>query len=71
MGAQEGYGALARILGPLLAAYLWSITVEGDGIWTFHTCFRVAGLIFILAAALQLTLKLEVDKDDENPIIQN
>ena len=58
MGAQEGYGALARILGPLLAAYLWSVTVEGTGIWTFHTCFRVAGVIFLLAVSLQLTLRL-------------
>ena len=56
MGAQEGYGALARILGPLLAAYLWSVTVEGTGIWTFHTCFIVSGMIFLLAVSLQLTL---------------
>ncbi|MDP6328518.1 MAG: MFS transporter, partial [Candidatus Thalassarchaeaceae archaeon] len=28
MGAQEGYSALARIIGPLLAAYIWSETVE-------------------------------------------
>lgn len=59
MGAQEGYGALARILGPLLAAYLWSVTVEGTGIWTFHTCFRVAGVIFLFAFLLQLTLRLK------------
>ena len=56
MGAQEGYGALARIFGPLLAGYLWSLTVEGSGFWTYHTCFRVAGLIFIVAALLQLNL---------------
>ena len=49
MGAQEGYGALARIIGPLLAAYIWSLTVEGVGLWTYHTCFRVAGLVFVLA----------------------
>jgi DHA1 family tetracycline resistance protein-like MFS transporter len=58
MGAQEGYGALARILGPLLAAYLWSLTVEGSGIWTYHTSFRVAGIIFIIAAFLQLRLQM-------------
>ena len=56
MGAQEGYGALARIFGPLLAGYLWSLTVEGSGFWTYHTCFRVAGLVFIVAALLQLNL---------------
>ena len=56
MGAQEGYGALARIFGPLLAAYLWSLTVEGSGLWTYHTSFRVAGFIFIIAAILQFKL---------------
>lgn len=66
MGAQEGYGALARIMGPLLAAYLWSVTVEGSGIWTFHTCFRVAGVIFMLAVVLQMTLRL---KDSPSEVI--
>jgi DHA1 family tetracycline resistance protein-like MFS transporter len=56
MGAQEGYSALARIIGPLLAAYIWSETVEGIGLWTYHTCFRVAGIIFILALILQLKI---------------
>ncbi len=69
MGAQEGYGALARIIGPLLAAYLWSITVQGSGIWTFHTCFIVAGVIFMLALALQFTLKLGTSYEDDNRII--
>ena len=57
MGAQEGYSALARIIGPLLAAYIWSETVEGIGLWTYHTCFRVAGLIFIVALILQIKIK--------------
>jgi DHA1 family tetracycline resistance protein-like MFS transporter len=61
MGAQEGYGALARIIGPLLAAYIWSLTVEGVGLWTYHTCFRVAGLVFILALLLQLKIKFSTD----------
>ena len=56
MGAQEGYGALARIFGPLLAGYIWSLTVEGSGFWTYHTSFRVAGFIFIMATLLQLRL---------------
>ncbi len=56
MGAQEGYGALARIFGPLLAGYIWSLTVEGSGFWTYHTSFRVAGFIFIIATLLQLRL---------------
>ncbi|MDP6871185.1 MAG: MFS transporter [Candidatus Thalassarchaeaceae archaeon] len=58
MGAQEGYGALARIIGPLLAAYLWSVTVEGSGIWTYHTCFRASGVVFLMALVLQFNLKL-------------
>ena len=57
MGAQEGSGALARIIGPLFAAYLWSQTVQGSGIWTYHTCFRVAGIVFCLALLLQLRVR--------------
>ena len=57
MGAQEGSGALARIIGPLLAASIWSVTVEGTGLWTFHTCFRVAGVFFFAALLLQLRLR--------------
>ena len=59
MGAQEGLGALARIIGPLLSAVIWSETVEGSGLWSYHTCFRVAGVIFLLAVSLQLTLTLK------------
>ena len=58
MGAQEGFGALARIAGPLFAALLWSLTVQGTGFWTYHTCFRVAVIIFVLAILLQLRLRL-------------
>ena len=58
MGAQEGYGALARIFGPLTAAYIWSLTVQGDGFWTYHTSFRVAGIIFLLAILMQTRLRL-------------
>jgi DHA1 family tetracycline resistance protein-like MFS transporter len=57
MGAQEGSGALARIIGPLFAAYLWSQTVQGSGLWTYHTCFRVAGIVFCLALLLQLKVR--------------
>ncbi len=59
MGAQEGLGALARIIGPLLSAVIWAETVEGSGLWSYHTCFRVAGVIFLLAVSLQLTLTLK------------
>ncbi len=57
MGAQEGSGALARIIGPFLAASIWSVTVEGTGLWTYHTCFRVAGVVFFVALLLQLRLR--------------
>ena len=58
MGAQEGYGALARIFGPLTAAYIWSLTVQGEGLWTYHSAFRVAGIIFLLAVLMQTRLRL-------------
>ncbi len=45
-------------MGILFAAYLWSLTVQGTGLWTYHTCFRVAGIIFVLAILLQLRLRL-------------
>lgn len=67
MGAQEGYGALARIIGPLLAAYIWSLTVEGVGLWTYHTCFIVAGFVFVLAILLQLKIKFSTDSQG-NPL---
>ena len=57
MGAQEGFGALSRIIGPVLAAFIWSATVEGSGIWTYHTVFRVAGLIAILGLFIQWGMK--------------
>ena len=61
MGAQEGFGALARIIGPLFAAYLWSLTVQGTGLWTYHTCFRVSGLFFLMALLMQLGLRTSDD----------
>jgi len=60
MGAQEGLGALARIIGPFLSAVIWSNTVEGTGLWTFHTCFRISGLFFLSALFLQLWLGTSV-----------
>jgi DHA1 family tetracycline resistance protein-like MFS transporter len=57
MGAQEGLGALARIIGPFLSAVIWASTVEGAGLWSYHTCFRVSGLFFLAALLLQLLLR--------------
>ena len=48
MGAQEGFGALSRIIGPILAAFIWAETVDGTGMFTYHTVFRVAGLIAVM-----------------------
>jgi DHA1 family tetracycline resistance protein-like MFS transporter len=69
MGAQEGFGALARIIGPMFAAYLWSLTVQGTGLWTYHTCFRVAGIIFVLAILLQLRLRLNSESVNESGMV--
>lgn len=57
MGAQEGLGALARIIGPFLSAVIWSSTVDGSGLWSYHTCFRVSGLFFLVALSFQLRLR--------------
>ncbi|MEE2747794.1 MAG: MFS transporter [Candidatus Thermoplasmatota archaeon] len=58
MGAQEGFGALSRIIGPILAAFVWAETVDGTGFWTYHTVFRLSCLITIIAALSQITLRL-------------
>ena len=57
MGAQEGFGALSRIIGPIFAAFIWAETVDGTGLWTYHTVFRVAGLIAIMSVLIQLGIK--------------
>lgn len=57
MGAQEGFGALSRIIGPVFAAFIWAETVDGTGLWTYHTVFRVAGLIAITSVLIQLGIK--------------
>ena len=67
MGSQEGFGALSRVIGPLVAAFVWEATVNGDGIWTYHTVFRICGVLMILAALLQLRLKVS-SKEGTEPI---
>tara|TARA_B100000900_G_scaffold257431_1_gene219416 strand:- start:1254 stop:1649 length:396 start_codon:yes stop_codon:yes gene_type:complete len=57
MGAQEGFGALSRIIGPIFAAFIWAETVDGIGLWTYHTVFRVAGLIAIMSVLIQFGIK--------------
>ena len=65
MGAQEGYGALARILGPILAAFVWAETVNGSGFWTYHTVFRLSCFLTVVAAFAQISLKLTSPQEDE------
>ena len=56
MGAQEGFGALSRIIGPVLAAFIWAETVDGTGVWTYHTVFRTAGLVAATGLIIQFGL---------------
>ncbi|MFL2979068.1 MAG: MFS transporter [Candidatus Poseidoniales archaeon] len=65
MGAQEGFGALSRIIGPVLAAFIWAATVDGSGLWTYHTVFRIAGLIAILGIFIQWGLKNSKEYDSK------
>ena len=65
MGAQEGWGALSRIIGPIFAAFIWAETVEGTGLWSYHTVFRAAGLIAIMGILIQWKMVLTTDSDDE------
>ena len=43
MGVQEGFGALSSNYRPSSRSLIWSETVDGIGLWTYHTVFRVAG----------------------------
>ena len=40
MGAQEGLGALSRIIGPIIAAFIWAETVEGVGLVDISYCLQ-------------------------------
>mgnify|MGYP001157334103 FL=1 len=66
MGVQEGFGALSRIIGPVLAALIWSETVDGIGLWTYHTVFRVAGLVAIFALALNYPSNSDGEKEGQH-----
>ena len=65
MGAQEGYGALSRIIGPVLAAFVWAETVDGSGIWTYHTVFRLSCFLTVVAAIAQISLRLTPIQEGE------
>ena len=60
MGSQEGFGALSRVIGPLVAAFVWEATLDGsEGLWTYHTVFHLCGLLMVMAALMQLKLKIK------------
>ena len=65
MGAQEGYGAMARIIGPIVAAFVWAETVDNPGKWDYHTVFRLSFMLALLAIISQLTLRLSHQMKDE------
>jgi len=65
MGAQEGYGALSRIIGPILAAFVWAETVDGTGKWTYHTVFRLSCILTVIAVFTQISLRLTANQEDE------
>jgi len=58
MGAQEGYGAMARIIGPIVAAFVWAETVDRPDKWDYHTVFRLSFALAVLAIISQITLRL-------------
>ena len=55
MGSQEGFGALSRVLGPIIAAFIWKATVENDGYFDYHTVFHVCGILMLFAVLMQLS----------------
>ncbi len=62
MGSQEGFGALSRVLGPIIAAFIWKATVESDGFFDYHTVFHICGILMLFAVLMQLKLKLNFQK---------
>mgnify|MGYP001225090271 CR=1 FL=1 len=65
MGSQEGLGALSRVIGPVLAGFIWAETVDGTGFWTYHTVFRICGIIMVIAALAQVGLRLTPNMEEE------
>ena len=52
------FGALSRVLGPIIAAFIWKATVESDGFFDYHTVFHICGVLMLFAVLMQLKLKL-------------
>ncbi|MBT4406398.1 MAG: MFS transporter [Euryarchaeota archaeon] len=58
MGSQAGFGALARVIGPVLAAFIWEATVNGTGVFSYHTVFRICGILSVIAFIVQLRFQI-------------
>jgi MFS family permease len=56
MGANESFGAFARIIGPLSGGLVWVLTSDGRYPWDYHTAFHLCGLLMLCSAALSLKL---------------
>ena len=65
MGAQEGYGALARIIGPIVGAFVWAETIDNAGKMDYHTVFRLSCLLAFIAFLAQIRLKLSAKVEGE------
>ena len=63
MGSQESLSSFARILGPLTGGYVWTITVDRNGFFDYHTAFHICGLLMMLA--FLLSFKVE-SREPEN-----
>lgn len=59
MGASESASAFARILGPITGGAVWTATWQRDDLLSYHSAFRLCGLIMLFAAVLALTLPHE------------
>ena len=61
MGIYEGYGALSRVIGPLLGAVIWTQTAQNEGVFDQRTVFWICGALALCAFLLlkQTTLRSE------------
>ena len=65
MGSQESLSSFARILGPLTGGYVWTITVDRNGFFDYHTAFHICGLLMMFA--FLLSFKVESREPENAP----
>ena len=65
MGSQESLSSFARILGPLTGGYVWTVTVERNGFFDYHTAFHICG--FLMVCAFLLSFKVDVQPSEQTP----